>query len=94
MDKLAQDYYEALIDMFATDGWKHFIQDQEDALEAMKDGAYIQCPDNDSWQVRRGEINSLAKLVNFEELIRYNLSEIEKDESEEQAPFNEYDPLH
>jgi len=88
MDRELQDYYESLLDLFATDGWKTFIVDQESAFEHLVFSASRDCLDNDSWQYRRGKMDTLSQLINFEEMIRNNYNNLEKD-SEIEAQWAE-----
>ena len=70
IEKSIQDYYEALLGMFASDGWGYFIEDHEEALDALMKTAHEQCKDNDSWQERRGQINKLTHLISYETFIK------------------------
>ena len=88
MDRELQDYYESLLDLFTTDGWKTFIVDQESAFEHLVFSASRDCLDNDSWQYRRGKMDTLSQLINFEEMIRNNYNNLEKD-SEIEAQWAE-----
>jgi hypothetical protein len=95
MDIDTQNYYEEMFSMFSTPGWRLFINDQEEALHDLKEAAFAHCPDNDSWQLRRGEIISLTKLVSFEASLRHHHREIEEEEKIVYDDSNEtYDPLH
>ena len=88
MDRELQDYYESLLDLFTTDGWKTFIVDQESAFEHLVFSANRDCLDNDSWQYRRGKVDTLSQIINFEEMIRNNYNNLEKD-SEIEAQWTE-----
>ena len=80
MDRQLQDYYESLLDMFSRDGWKTFISDQEGAVEHLMYSASRDCPDNDSWQYRRGCMETLTKIINFEQIIKNSYQTLEKDQ--------------
>lgn len=88
------EYYESLLEMFATPGWKTFIEDQEEARERLESTAVFDCPDNSSWQERRGQINKLVHTINYEQLIRMTYADIEKQDTFEVESENGYDPLH
>ena len=88
MDRDLQDYYESLLDMFTTAGWKTFTRDQEEAFEHMVFTASRDCPDNDTWQYRRGYMDALSKIINFEAAIRNNYDALESD-SEIEAQWTE-----
>ena len=80
-----QDYYEGLLEMFGTSGWRSFIEDHESALNTLRDSAYVDCADNNSWQERRGEINKLIHIMNYEGFIRTAYISIQgEDEMEKQ----------
>jgi len=88
MDRELQVYYETLIDLFSSEGWKTFIVDQESAFEHLTFSAPRDCLDNDSWQYRRGKIDTLSQIINFEEMIRNSYDSLEK-ESEIEAQWQE-----
>lgn len=79
MNKETSDYYDSLFELFSTQGWKNFILDNQEALDSLIEHAHIQCHDNDSWQVRRGEISQLMRLVNYEDFIRASFKQIEQE---------------
>ena len=93
MNKEDSDYYDELFDMFATPGWKAYIDMQTHAFEHYEERARIDCPNNGAWQFRRGELDILFKIINFEEMIRNDYQHLEMT-SELQVESNEYDPLH
>ena len=37
MDKELQDYYETLLDLFASKGWKQYVEDISDNMELLQD---------------------------------------------------------
>jgi len=92
MDRDLQDYYESLLDMFISPGWKNFIKDQEEALEYLTLSAPRNCPDNDLWQQCRGKLEILSIIVGFEETMRSNLAELEK-EGDIEAQY-EYEEMY
>ena len=77
-----REYYESLIDVFATPGWKYFISDLQLSLETISDNAYMECPTNDEWQKRRGEIDKLSQIIAFETYIKssYESEELVKED--------------
>jgi|DEB0MinimDraft_12_1074336.scaffolds.fasta_scaffold50869_2 hypothetical protein len=79
MDRELQVYYETLIDLFSSEGWKTFILDQESAFEHLVFSASRDCLDNDSWQYRRGKMDTLSQIINFEEMIRNSYETLEKE---------------
>ena len=79
MDRELQDYYESLLTLFGAEGWPTFIRDQEDAFEHLVFTASRDCPDNDAWQYRRGYMDALSKIINFEDSIKNNYDALEND---------------
>lgn len=79
MDRELQVYYETLIDLFSSEGWKTFILDQESAFEHLVFSASRDCLDNDSWQYRRGKLDTLNHIIGFEEMIRNSYAAIESE---------------
>lgn len=81
MDKQQEQEYEALLEMFNSDGWKHFQKEFKDVLEQMVEWAPDQCPTNDDWQFRRGAIAQLRIVTGYEQFIRLSLAQEEEDAS-------------
>ncbi|TFG49545.1 MAG: hypothetical protein E4H40_02825 [Candidatus Brocadiia bacterium] len=73
------DYYEALLEMFGSLGWKYFLEDHQGALDSLKDSAFMDCPDNNTWQERRGEIKKLTQIISYEPFIRASFDNIERE---------------
>jgi hypothetical protein len=88
MDRDLQVYYETLMSLFASDGWKLFVGDQEEAFEHLVFSACRECPENNAWQYRRGYLDALHKIINFEDIIRNNYDMLEK-ESTIDAEYDE-----
>jgi len=78
MDQDTQKYYECYFDLFNNPGWKQLIEElQHNALvinsvEATKDS-------NDLY-VRKGQLNVLAYLINFESATNNNYEEFTSDD--------------
>jgi len=78
MDKETEEYYNKYFDLFGNDGWKQLIEElKENALsinsvEATKDA-------NDLY-VRKGQLNVLAYLLNFESTLNTNFEELQKED--------------
>jgi hypothetical protein len=61
-----EEYYEALDEMFATKGWRTFIEEATALIYQWQADALEQ-PSWDHVNVLRGKALQLAELVNFEE---------------------------
>lgn len=75
---MEQKEYEALVDMFASEGWKLFIENKRQMGVAMLDAAPDKADSNDKWQYCRGEINQIKSTLGFENFIRMVWDEQEK----------------
>jgi hypothetical protein len=78
IDQETEQYYNKYFDLFNTAGWKQLIEElQQNALvinsvEATKD-------ENDLY-VRKGQLNVLAYLINFESTTNNNYEELVSDD--------------
>ena len=52
-------YYDTIQELFATEGWKLFIEDMEANLNQARNAAPNDCITNDQWQYRRGMLQGL-----------------------------------
>ena len=74
LDKATNDYYDALFDMFASNGWKEFIADMEFALDALDN---IEAVDNEKQLfITQGQIKVLRSVVNFQSAIENTYEEL------------------
>jgi hypothetical protein len=78
MDKETEEYYNKYFDLFGNDGWKQLIEELKqnalsiNSVEAVKDA-------NDLY-VRKGQLNVLAYLLNFESTLNTNFEELQKED--------------
>ena len=76
LDQETEQYYNKYFDLFRTDGWKQLIEELTqnavviNSVEATKD-------ENDLF-VRKGQLNVLAYLLNFETTTNNNYEELTK----------------
>ena len=76
LDQETEQYYNKYFDLFRTDGWKQLIEELTqnavviNSVEATKD-------ENDLF-VRKGQLNVLAYLLNFETTTNNNYDELTK----------------
>ena len=77
MDKELETYYNNYFDLFLTEGWKQLVGElstnaqQVNSLETVKDEADM--------HFRKGQLNILANIINFESLIENAHKSIEED---------------
>jgi hypothetical protein len=67
MDKELQEYYEHYFDLFASKGWKQFIEDMESNREALSDMMTVK--DANELFFRKGQLHVLNTMLNFKETI-------------------------
>ena len=78
MDKETEEYYNKYFDLFYNDGWKQLIEELTqnaaaiNSVEATKDG-------NDLY-IRKGQLNVLAYMLNFEATVNTNFDELQKED--------------
>lgn len=73
MEKETEKHYEALVDMFSTEGWKMFTDElknnavQINSVEATKDK-------NDLY-FRKGQLNVISFMLNMESTVEHLMNE-------------------
>jgi len=78
IDQETEQYYNKYFDLFRTDGWKQLIEELQqnafviNSVEATKDK-------NDLY-VRKGQLNVLAYILNFESATNNNYEELISDD--------------
>ena len=78
LDQQTEQYYNKYFDLFRSEGWKQLIEElQQNAIvinsvEATKD-------ENDLY-VRKGQLNVLAYILNFENTTNNNYEELVSDD--------------
>jgi len=77
MDKELQDYYENLLDLFATQGWKQYIEDISDNKEILEDITTIN--DEKQFWYRRGQLEAIHRILAYESTIKNSYEDFERD---------------
>lgn len=67
MDKDTQQYFDRYFDMFASEGWKQFIEDMEGNRDLMSDLMTVK--DANDLFYRKGQVDVLNRIVNFQDSI-------------------------
>jgi len=67
VDKDTQQYFDRYFDMFASEGWKQFIEDMEGNRDLMSDLMTVK--DANDLYYRKGQIDVLNRMVNFQDSI-------------------------
>ncbi len=76
--------FEALNDMFTSEGWIIFTQQIGDLTKLLVEAAPDSAVTNDQWQYRRGQVQQMRSVLGYEQYIR----EAQKQKEEEDALFN------
>ena len=77
MDRELQEYYEKLLDLFSSEGWKQYIEDISDNMEFLQDINTIS--DEKQLWFRRGQIEALQRILSYESTIKNSYEDFEKD---------------
>lgn len=64
MDLKLQEYYESLLNLFTTDGWKKFQEDMSNSFNTLNDIQSINTAE-EFW-LRKGQVQTLSFIVNYE----------------------------
>mgnify|MGYP001244679459 CR=1 FL=1 len=67
MDEELTKYYNNLLTLFGTEGWKQFQEDISDNMEILQDITTI--PDEKQFWFRRGQIEAVQRILNYEDAI-------------------------
>ena len=68
IDQELEKYYESLIDVFMTEGWKILLEDFGDSEETLRD--LLTCKTEKELHYRQGQLDIIGKLLRFEDGIR------------------------
>lgn len=75
MDKDTEKYFETYFDLFASQGWKQFIEDIEENRTLVSDIQQIK--DANDLYYRKGQLNALEKIVNLQDTIERTWKEVQ-----------------
>ena len=78
MDIKLNEYYESLLNLFSTDGWKNFQEDMLNSLDSLNDLQTITTAD-EFW-LRKGQIQTLSLIVNYEQAAKSAYEELTNDQ--------------
>lgn len=82
MDKELQTYYENLLELFVSPGWKQFIEDIEDNKEVLQDINSIN--DEKQFWFRRGQLEAVSRILSYESSIKDSYEDFERDSDGEE----------
>lgn len=81
-----EEEYEKFQELFASAGWKMFIED----MQKMRDNTLIACPyqaqSNDQWQFARGQLLQMDAIIGYQSYVEQAWKDQQKGEEEDYAP--------
>lgn len=78
IDKETEEYYNKYFDLFINDGWKQLIEELRQ--NALAINSVEATKDSDDLYIRKGQLNVLAYLLNFESTVNNNFEELQKED--------------
>lgn len=72
-----QKQFEALFEMFSSDGWKIFQEEVENQLKSFTESAPDVCSTNDLWQYTRGQIHKLRQIKGYQMFVEAQFEQFE-----------------
>lgn len=76
-DKEREDYFDKYWDLFASSGWKQFIEDLNDSAKSLDDICTIK--DANEFFYRKGQVEILRRVLNFQRTMEESYKEIENE---------------
>lgn len=67
MEPELREYYDNLLELFSTPGWKQFLEDIGDNLEIIGDISTI--TDGNQFWFRKGQVEAIQRILSYEETI-------------------------
>lgn len=77
-----QKQFEALFEMFSTEGWKIFQEEFKNQLDSFTENAPDVCTTNDQWQYIRGQIHKMRQIVGYQQFVEAQYEQFEEFEDE------------
>ena len=75
-----ENQYEALEDMFISEGWKIFIEDISVSENSLTQSAPTAAETSDQWHMLRGRILQLRNILGYENVVKASMEQ-EKEEA-------------
>lgn len=75
-----QKYYDIYEDLFASDGWKQFIEDIEKLTDIEKDKIW-RYSDSENQLITTGQVRALSSILYFQTTIENNYKQLEEEET-------------
>ena len=77
--------YNALTDMFASAGWKVFMEDVKQLEDSVTRAAVDQADTGDKWQYCRGQTHQLRSILGYSIAVKASWDQALKDAEEDDA---------
>ncbi len=74
--------YEDNLEMFATAGWKTYVENATSYREFIMNAAHDHAVTNDMWQYARGEMSQLKSIIGLEDFIKMSWENQEQQEND------------
>lgn len=81
MDKEQEKKFNALREMFNSEGWKYFQEEVEESLKTSVETAPDSCGTEAEWQFRRGEIFKLRQIKGYQTYIEVSEQYMEEEDA-------------
>jgi len=78
-DPELERYYNSLIDIFLTEGWKSLLEDFTESEESLRD--LVTCKTEKELHYRQGQLDIIGKLLSFEDGIKNSYEDFINDSS-------------
>ena len=72
--------YNALLDMFVSDGWKLFAEEKTEQEKYATQGAVDGALTGDQWQYLRGWLHGLRAVLGYEDFVRLSYEAQKEDD--------------
>ena len=79
IDPSDQEYYDDYFDLFASKGWKRFIEDLEVSLENDQKTAVARCDTNEKWHVERGAQGKALRILALQNSLEMTYAQLTKE---------------
>lgn len=78
-DPELEKYYNSLIDIFQTEGWKSLLEDFTSSETSLRD--LVTCKTEKELHYRQGQLDIIGKLLSFEDAIKNSYEDFMNDSS-------------
>ena len=76
---MKEEEYNALVDMFESDGWKVFTTTLSEVYEGTLQSAPSAAETGDQWQILRGQLSQIQSILGYENFIKLSYEAQQED---------------